>query len=235
MNPIKLGRYRHYKGNLYEVTGFARHSETLEDMVIYKALYGERATWVRPLSMWDNPIEVNGKTVRRFEYTDTKIELLPALPEDAEAMAAIQKQAFRGLYEQYHDEGSPYLRGADEILRWLERPDRHVFKIHADGVLCGGVAVYQREKRGEFYLARIYISSELRGRGIAPAAIALCEERFPKARHWTLDFPADQTANRRCYEKAGYTDTGEREEQSGGAITLAIYEKRVRGRRGRKN
>jgi len=72
MNPFPLGVYRHYKGNHYEVLGFARHSETLEDMVIYKALYGERATWVRPLSMWDNPVEVNGKTVKRFEYVDEK-------------------------------------------------------------------------------------------------------------------------------------------------------------------
>ena len=65
---IKLGIYRHYKGNTYEVIGFAKHSETLEDMVIYKPLYGEGGTWVRPLSMWDNPIEVDGKTVKRFEY-----------------------------------------------------------------------------------------------------------------------------------------------------------------------
>ena len=72
MNPIPFGIYRHYKGNLYEVIGFARHSETLEDMVIYKALYGERATWVRPLSMWDNSIEVSGKIVKRFEYVGEK-------------------------------------------------------------------------------------------------------------------------------------------------------------------
>ena len=68
MTPIPLGLYRHYKGNLYEVVGFARHSETLENMIIYKALYGERGTWVRPLSMWDNLIEAEGKTVERFEY-----------------------------------------------------------------------------------------------------------------------------------------------------------------------
>lgn len=68
MNLIPLGVYRHYKGNQYEVVGFAKHSETLEDMVIYKALYGEGGTWVRPLSMWENPIEVDGKTVKRFEY-----------------------------------------------------------------------------------------------------------------------------------------------------------------------
>ena len=81
MNPIPLGIYRHYKGNQYEVIGFAKHSETLEYMVVYKALYGEYGTWVRPLSMWDNPIEVDGKTVKRFEYVSesrSNSELLEA-------------------------------------------------------------------------------------------------------------------------------------------------------------
>jgi hypothetical protein len=68
ISPIPLGIYRHYKGNRYEVIGFAKHSETLEDMVLYKALYGDHGTWVRPLSMWGNLIEVDGKTVKRFEY-----------------------------------------------------------------------------------------------------------------------------------------------------------------------
>ena len=68
MSLIPLGIYRHYKGNQYEVIGFAKHSETLEDMVVYKALYGERGTWVRPLSMWENPIEIDDKIVKRFEY-----------------------------------------------------------------------------------------------------------------------------------------------------------------------
>jgi hypothetical protein len=67
---MQLGVYRHYKGNEYEVIGLAKHSETLEDMVIYKALYGESGTWVRPLSMWENIIEIDGKTVKRFEFED---------------------------------------------------------------------------------------------------------------------------------------------------------------------
>ena len=67
--PIPLGRYRHYKGNFYEVVGFAIHSETMEDMVIYKALYGERRTWVRPLAMWEELVEANGKPVKRFELS----------------------------------------------------------------------------------------------------------------------------------------------------------------------
>ena len=68
LTPIPLGVYRHYKGYEYEVVGFARHSETLEDMVIYRALYGDRGVWVRPLPMWDELIEVDGKVLKRFEF-----------------------------------------------------------------------------------------------------------------------------------------------------------------------
>ena len=65
---IKPGRYRHFKGNEYQVIGMARHSETGEEMVVYRALYGERGVWVRPASMWNEVIERDGKTYRRFTY-----------------------------------------------------------------------------------------------------------------------------------------------------------------------
>ena len=65
---IKLGRYRHFKGNEYEVLALARHSETLEDMVVYRALYGERGVWVRPASMWSERIEREGYSGPRFCY-----------------------------------------------------------------------------------------------------------------------------------------------------------------------
>ena len=65
---MKLGKYRHYKGNEYEVIGVANHSETLEKMVVYRALYGENEIWVRPLYMWEEEVEVNGKNVKRFEF-----------------------------------------------------------------------------------------------------------------------------------------------------------------------
>jgi len=60
------GIYRHYKGNEYTVLGIAKHSETLEEVVIYRALYGEKQIWVRPLSMFDEDVEVGGKMVKRF-------------------------------------------------------------------------------------------------------------------------------------------------------------------------
>ncbi len=65
---MKLGKYRHFKGNEYEVLAVANHSETLEKMVVYKALYGKEEIWVRPLSMWDEEITRDGKTFKRFEY-----------------------------------------------------------------------------------------------------------------------------------------------------------------------
>lgn len=64
---IKPGKYRHYKGNEYEVIGMARHSETLEDMVIYRALYGQGETWVRPASMWNETVVKDGVEMKRFE------------------------------------------------------------------------------------------------------------------------------------------------------------------------
>lgn len=64
---IPPGRYRHFKGNEYEVIAVARHSETEEPMVVYRALYGEGGIWVRPAAMWNEVIEREGKRFRRFE------------------------------------------------------------------------------------------------------------------------------------------------------------------------
>ena len=65
---MKLGKYRHFKGNEYEVLAIANHSETMEKMVVYKALYGDMEIWVRPLSMWNEEVTRDGKTFKRFEY-----------------------------------------------------------------------------------------------------------------------------------------------------------------------
>lgn len=68
MNEPKKGRYRHYKGNEYELIGIANHSETLEKMVVYRALYGAGELWVRPISMWGETVRVGDKEILRFTY-----------------------------------------------------------------------------------------------------------------------------------------------------------------------
>ena len=68
MEEIKIGKYRHFKGNEYEVIALATHSETGERMVVYRALYGEGGVWVRPISMWNEQIERDGEVFTRFTY-----------------------------------------------------------------------------------------------------------------------------------------------------------------------
>ena len=68
---IKPGKYRHFKGGEYEVIGLAAHSETEEEMVVYRALYGEGKLWVRPASMWNDIVERDGKCYQRFTRIDS--------------------------------------------------------------------------------------------------------------------------------------------------------------------
>ena len=67
IDTIPLGRYRHYKGKEYTVLGVARHSETLEPLVVYRPEYGERGLWVRPLAMFSETVTIDGQPVPRFQ------------------------------------------------------------------------------------------------------------------------------------------------------------------------
>jgi hypothetical protein len=71
---LKPGRYRHYKGQDYEVIGCARHSEMEEEFVVYRALYGERGLWIRPLAMFIEQVMVDGKPVPRFQRIEDSNE-----------------------------------------------------------------------------------------------------------------------------------------------------------------
>ena len=68
MCEVKPGRYRHFKGNEYEVIAIAKHSETMEDLVVYRALYGDKGLWVRPVEMFLETVEKEGETFPRFQY-----------------------------------------------------------------------------------------------------------------------------------------------------------------------
>lgn len=70
MSTVRPGRYRHFKGNEYEVIGVARHSETLEETVVYRALYGDGGLWVRPAAMWTEQVERDGYCGPRFRRAE---------------------------------------------------------------------------------------------------------------------------------------------------------------------
>ena len=67
---MKIGKYLHYKGNEYQVIGVATHSETMEKLVVYRPLYGDQDLWVRPLEMFQETVEVEGKQVPRFAFIE---------------------------------------------------------------------------------------------------------------------------------------------------------------------
>lgn len=71
---LQLGKYEHYKGKQYEVIGVAKHSETMEELVVYRALYGEHDLWVRPLKMFLEMVEIEGKKIPRFRFIENQKE-----------------------------------------------------------------------------------------------------------------------------------------------------------------
>lgn len=100
MNEIKKGRWRHYKGNDYEVLHTARHSETMEPMVVYRALYGDGGVWVRPAPMWSETVEQHGGHVRRFTYTgDMDVTLRPEAPCDYRDTENVTREAFWNIFK----------------------------------------------------------------------------------------------------------------------------------------
>ena len=70
MSVVIGGKYEHYKGKPYRVLAIAKHSETMEDMVVYRALYEDGGMWVRPAAMWNETVERDGKIFKRFEFIE---------------------------------------------------------------------------------------------------------------------------------------------------------------------
>ena len=101
---IPPGRYRHFKGNEYEVIDIARHSETEEPMVVYRALYGEGGMWVRPAGMWNETVERGGKTYKRFYRLD-RIERVEKYERMFDEVTARRDEEKLRLLEDYYASG----------------------------------------------------------------------------------------------------------------------------------
>lgn len=79
---VPLGIYQHYKGNHYHVVGIARHSESLEEIVVYQSLYGDYGMWVRPLSLFQESITFNGQTIPRFKFVSAPLAHPPGVRKE---------------------------------------------------------------------------------------------------------------------------------------------------------
>ncbi len=165
------------------------------------------------------------------------ITIRPTTEEEAQLLSDIQKEAFLPLYEKYHDKASPYLRGKEDILNRINTTQFRCYCILSDDVIVGGIyykcfgkcLFIEELKTGEYYLQRVFIKPQFQCKGIAQRAILLCEKEFPNAEKFIVDFPVDLDKNRKCYEKAGFCDTGKSIEIQPGLV-LACYEKTLHSR-----
>lgn len=163
------------------------------------------------------------------------IEIRPTTENEVDELLEIQRQAFLPIYEEYHDEGNPCLRGREDITCRLESPNFLYFTILCDGKTVGGLMYKIKGKtpfveklgRGEYYLSRVYVLPQNQSKGIATQAILLSEKYLKKPKKLYVDFPEKLQKNRRCYEKAGYCDTGKRLETEP-EMVLAAFEKTIK-------
>lgn len=162
------------------------------------------------------------------------ITVCQAQKSDAEVLCELQKAAFLPIYEQYQDSGNPCLRGVEDILWRLDSDDFKYFTVLDDGEIVGGIfyrcggrtPMVPELKKGEYYLARIYVKPDKQCQGIGKEAILLCEKEFKDATKFYVDFPQELEKNKKCYINAGFHDTGKSMEPEPGFV-LVLYEKSV--------
>ena len=199
-----VGRtFRHYKGNLYRLEGFAKDSETLEEMVVYRALYGERGLWVRPAKMFFETIERDGRTMKRFEPEGIEIRLCDEtmLPQ---AKALIEEYAkrlgrdlsFQHLAEELADISAKYSPPNGELLVAVERET------------VVGIVAYHRHSETRCEMKRLYVAPAARGRKLGELLVTAVIEHASRAGYaeMVLDTVKPLKAAIALYKKHGFRE-----------------------------
>ena len=151
------------------------------------------------------------------------VKIVKATIVDVPHLLAIQRRAFKPLYELYQDCNNPFLMTSSEMLRKISYKYGSYYKVLYEHKLCGAVYSFKMDE-SLFKIGLVYVEPSLQGKGIAGQAIRLAEKNQPNIKSWEIDFPADQLKNKHCYEKLGYVDTGKRESIND-KLTLAYYRK----------
>lgn len=125
---VKRGLYQHFKGNYYNVIDVARHSENQQKLVIYQALYGDKGIWVRPLSMFTEQVERDGKTIDRFAYCDDQTQVL-------EVVILYIKTGQSRDFEAAFDQAEPIIASmqgyiSHQLRPCVENPDQYILLVN---------------------------------------------------------------------------------------------------------
>jgi GNAT superfamily N-acetyltransferase len=204
MSALQKGKYRHYKGHLYEVTGTARHCETLEDMVIYKALYGDFEIWVRPLKMFLEDIEVNGKIRKRFEFVENESSKeihIDALKSDYKLFEATSDEV-----EILEDKLDKFNLEQLSFVGDMEIKKNYIIKNKIGDIVAGIRGCFYLEEC--LFISMLFIDEDKRKQGLGSILLKTIEEqaRAMKIRliHLdTFDFQAKDFYIKHGYEVFG--------------------------------
>ena len=211
---IPLGKYRHYKGSEYEVIGIARHSETLEPMVVYRALYGEHGIWVRPAEMWNEPV-LDG-TVRRFTKTDESPYPIRLLRDDEVQAALDLTWAVFLEFEapEYAEEGVRNFRA------YLDDKEKTA-KLRFYGAFDGETLVGTISVRAPQHIGGFFVRGDYHRRGIGRALFAAMARDFEKQEFTVNSSPYAVGV----YQHLGFTATDSEQVVDGIRFTPMVYRK----------
>ncbi len=154
------------------------------------------------------------------------IKLFKAEEMDAAALFAIQREAFLPLLDKYKDyDTNPANENIEKMIKRLNNPNGEFYKIVFNDHVVGAINVLWEERNTEYRISPMFISTEYQGMGIAQEAIKMVEDRYSKAKSWSLATIKEEKRNCHLYEKMGYIQTGELRKLN--ENTTLIYFKKV--------
>lgn len=208
VKTILPGRYRHFKGNEYEVLYIARHSETTEPMVVYRALYGEGGIWVRPAEMWNETVERDGKLFQRFTRIDERIEVRQLTAEYDAAVAELVRTNLKA--NGLDIPGTVYFDdGLDHLSNYYSHSGRAYYGLLQNKTVVGGIGFAEFDGFDRCCeLQKLYLADSVKGRGLGYDLIDYIETRARENgyRQMYLETHDNLQTAIHVYEKAGYKE-----------------------------